>query len=235
MLDIKFIRDQPETVRQAIRAKQLHDAESKLNQLLLVDEEHRLLRQDLEEKQALRNASSKRIGELKRRGESAEALMREMGQVSEEVKRLEDKSRSLDATLRELLLEMPNPPHESVPYGASEHDNVVLYERGEKPSFDFTPKPHWELATEKGWIDFEAGTKIVGAGFPVFKGDGARLVRALRNYFLDTSSIRVIPNSSRPCWSTPSRRPAPGNCPTKKARCTKSPTAFTSSPLPKCR
>ena len=186
MLDLKFIREQPETVRRAIRAKQLHAAEAKLNQLLVVDEEHRLLRQDLEEKQALRNASSKRIGELKRRGESADDLMREMGQVSEEVKRLEDKSRSLDAALFELMLEMPNPPHESVPYGASEYDNVVLYERGAKPSFDFTPKPHWELAVEKGWIDFEAGTKIVGAGFPVFKGDGARIVRALRNYFLDT-------------------------------------------------
>lgn len=186
MLDIKFIRDHSETVRQAIRAKGLHDAEDKLTQLLLVDEEHRLLRQDLEEKQALRNASSKRIGELKRRGESAGDLMREMGQLSEEVKRLEDRSRSLEASLHDLLLDIPNLPHESVPYGASEHDNVVLYERGEKPSFDFTLKPHWDLATERGWISFEAGTKIAGAGFPVFKGDGARLVRALRNYFLDT-------------------------------------------------
>ncbi len=218
MLDIKFIRDQPDTVRRAIRAKQLHDAEDKLNQLLLVDEEHRLLRQDLEEKQAVRNASSKRIGELKRRGESADDLMREMGQVSEEVKRLEDKSRSLDAILHELMLEMPNPPHESVPVGASEHDNVVLYERAEKPSFEFTPQPHWDLATEKGWIDFEAGTKIAGAGFPVFQGDGARLVRAMRNYFLDTLLNQGYTELVPPLMVNPESATGTGQLPDKEGQ-----------------
>lgn len=185
MLDPRFIRDHEARVRKAIRDKQMHDAEAALNQALLLDEEYRLLRGDLEAKQAERNASSKRIGELKRRGESADDLIREMGTLSDEVKRLEERSRSLEAQLQTALLELPNLPHESVPYGASEHDNVVVYERGEKPTFDFAPKPHWELSSARGWLDLEAGVKTTGAGFPVFKGAGARLLRALNTYCLN--------------------------------------------------
>jgi seryl-tRNA synthetase len=185
MLDPRFIRENEARVRKAIRDKQMPEAESSLNQVLLLDEEYRLLRSDLEAKQAARNAASKRIGELKRRGESAEDLIREMGTLSDEVKRLEERSRSLEAQLRGALLELPNLPHESVPYGASEHDNVLVYERGEKPTFDFEPKPHWELAAARGWLDLEAGVKTTGTGFPVFKGLGARLLRALNTYCLN--------------------------------------------------
>ena len=110
MLDIKFIRENPDTVRRAIRAKGL-TTEPKLDQLLLVDEEYRLLRSDLEEKQARRNSESKKIGELKRRGESAEELVREMGGLAEEVKKLEERSRSLEAQVSGLMLELPNLPH----------------------------------------------------------------------------------------------------------------------------
>ena len=190
MLDIRFVRDHPEAVRKAVRAKQLAEAEAKLSQLLLVDEAFRLLRQDLEEKQAKRNASSKRIGELKRQGESAEALMLEMGSLSEEVKKLEEKSRALDTQINELLLELPNLPHESVPYGESEHDNVVIKEWGEKPQFDFEPKPHWELIAEHGWIDLERGVKTTGAGFPIYFGGGAKLLRAVVTYCLNALSER---------------------------------------------
>ncbi len=185
MLDLKVIREHPEVVRQAVRAKQMPSALGTLNQVLLLDEEHRLLRSDLEANQAQRNASSKRIGDLKRRGEAAGDLIREMGALSDEVKRLEEKSRSLDAQLQSALLELPNIPHESVPYGASEHDNRVMFERGEKPAFDFEAKPHWELAAAHGWIDLAAGVKTTGAGFPVFKGGGARLLRGLIQYCLN--------------------------------------------------
>ena len=125
MLDLKLIRDDPETVRRAVRAKRMPDALQKLDQAILLDEENRLLRSDLEAKQAERNASSKRIGELKRRNENADDLIRAMGTLSDEVKRLEEKSRSLEASLQSALLELPNIPHESVPYGESEHDNVT--------------------------------------------------------------------------------------------------------------
>ncbi len=185
MLDLRFIRENPDAVRRAIRAKQLPEALDSLEQLLLSDEEHRLLRRDLEEQQALRNANSKRIGEMKRSGEDAGELMRRMGEVAAEVKHLEERDRSLEARLQELLLEIPNLPHESVPYGESEHDNVVVKEWGTLPEFAFEPRPHWELATEAGWLDLEAGVKITGAGFPLFRGPGARLVRALERFFLD--------------------------------------------------
>jgi seryl-tRNA synthetase len=186
MLDLRLIRENPEVVRRAVRAKQMPDALDALNQALLLDEEYRLLRGDLEAKQAERNASSKRIGDLKRRGEGADDLIREMGSLSDEVKRLEEKSRSLDAQLQSALLELPNIPHESVPYGESEHDNQVMFERGEKPVFDFEAKPHWELAAAHGWLDLSAGVKTTGAGFPIFKGGGARLLRALVQYCLNT-------------------------------------------------
>ena len=218
MLDIKFIRDNPETVRQAIRAKQLHDTEPKLNQLLLLDEEFRLLRQDLEEKQAIRNASSKKIGELKRKGESADELMREMGQLSEEVKRLEEKNRGLETQVAELMLELPNPPHESVPLGKSEHDNVVDKEWGDKPSFSFEPKPHWELATSKGWIDFERGVKTTGAGFPIFRGDGARLFRSLIQYCLNSLLDDGYTEIAPPLMVNPESALATGQLPDKEGQ-----------------
>lgn len=185
MLDLKYIRDNPDTVRAAMRAKMLGDSEPKLDQLLLTDEELRLLRRDLEELQAERNASSKLVGELKRRGEDAPDLMGRLATLSDEVKKLEDRARSLQQTLDALLLEIPNLPHESVPYGASEHDNLVVKEWGERRDFSFAPRPHWELLEEKGWVQFEEGVKLAGAGFPVFRGAGARLVRALQTYFLD--------------------------------------------------
>ena len=218
MLDLRFIRDNPEAVRKAVRAKQLHDAEAQLNHLLIVDEEYRLLRQDLEEKQATRNASSKRIGELKRKGESADDLMREMGTLSEEVKRLEEKSRSLDAQIEDLMLELPNLPHESVPYGESEHDNVVDKEWGERPSFTFDPQTHWDLAAARDWIDFERGVTTTGAGFPIFKGDGARLFRALAqfclNSLLDLGYEEIMP----PLMVNPESARATGQLPDKEGQ-----------------
>ena len=217
MLDLKFIRDNSEAVRKAIRDKQL-DTLPKLEQLLLTDEEYRLLRTDLEEKQAERNASSKQIGELKRKGKSADDLIRAMGELSSEVKSLEERGRSLEHQLGGLMLEIPNIPHESVPYGKSEHDNVVVHERGEKPTFDFSPKPHWELATERGWIDFEAGVRTTGAGFPVFKGSGARLVRALKNYFLETLTQKGYTEVIPPVMVNAESATATGQLPDKEGQ-----------------
>jgi seryl-tRNA synthetase len=218
MLDLRFIREHPETVRRAIRAKQLPDALAKLDRLLLVDEEHRLLRQDLEEKQAQRNASSKAIGDRKRRGEEAEELIREMGSLAAEVKRLEEKSRVLEAQVEELQLEIPNLPHESVPYGESEHDNVVVHERGQAREFDFEPLPHWELAVRRGWLDLEAGVRIAGAGFPVFRGRGARLVRALEAWFIDRALERGYEEIIPPLLVSPASATATGQLPDKEGQ-----------------
>lgn len=218
MLDLRLIRDDPETVRRAIRAKQMPDALTRLDQTILLDEEHRLLRSDLEAKQAERNASSKRIGELKRKGENADDLIREMGALSDEVKRLEEKSRSLDASLQSALLELPNIPHESVPYGESEHDNKVALERGERPVFDFQPRPHWELATARGWLDFTAGVKTSGSGFPIFKGVGARFLRGLVQYCLNAVVDAGYTEVTVPLLVTPESAGATGHLPDKEGQ-----------------
>ncbi len=185
MLDLRYIRDNQQAVRDAILAKQLPESLEALERLLITDEEHRLVRRDLEERQAEHNASNKRIGELRRAGQDTAALMSDMAALSAEVKRLEEKERGLQQSIDTLMLEIPNLPHESVPYGASEHDNVIDKEWGSKRAFDFAPKPHWELMNARGWVDLEAGVKVTGAGFPVFRRGGARLVRALQAYFLD--------------------------------------------------
>lgn len=184
MLELRYLRDNAETVRRAIKAKQLPDALASLDALLIADEQRRVLRSDLETLQARRNAASREIGGLKRRGEDASALMHEMSEVAAEVKRYEERDASLAAQIDALLLEIPNVPHGSVPYGASEHDNVVVAEHGERRDPEGL-RPHWELAEARGWIDFQAGVTLAGAGFPVFKGMGARLVRALAAFFLD--------------------------------------------------
>jgi len=218
MLDLRLIRENPEAVRRAVRAKQMPDALNALNQALLLDEEYRLLRNDLEAKQAERNASSKRIGDLKRRGEAADDLIREMGALSDEVKRLEERSRSLDAQLQSALLELPNLPHESVPYGESEHDNQVMFERGEKLAFDFVPQPHWELAAARGWLDLAAGVKTTGAGFPVFKGGGARLLRALNQYCLNALGDEGYTEVAVPLMVNAESATATGQLPDKEGQ-----------------
>jgi len=185
MLDLRFIRENQAAVRRAIQAKQMPEAVLALDRLLLVDEEYRILKRDLEEGQAQRNANARLVGQLKREGRDAAELMSAMSALSDEVKRLEDRERSLQTQLDALSLEIPNLPHESVPYGVTEHDNVVFKEWGVKRDFGFAPAPHWDILTSHGWVDFDAGVKVAGAGFPVFKGTGSRLVRALRNYFLD--------------------------------------------------
>jgi seryl-tRNA synthetase len=184
MLDPTLLRDRPEEVRRGVRAKRIDGAEEALDALLLADEEHRLLRQDLEAKQARRNADSKRIGELKRAGEDADELIRAMGELSAEVKRLEERERALRERIERLHLDVPNLPHESVPLGESEHDNVVVHERpGVAPVHSTVP--HWDWLGERGWLDLEAGVRVAGAGFPVLRGGGLRLVRALERLFLD--------------------------------------------------
>src|SRR5690606_685816 len=185
MLDLRFVRENPETVRRAMRAKMMEADLPKLEHLLRLDEEHRLVRSDLEERQARRNADSRLVGEMKRRGEDDPELMARLSDLSGEVKRLEETERSLEQQIGQLMLAIPNIPHESVPFGESEHDNVVDKEWGEKPTFAFEPRPHWDLMAERGWLDMEGGIKVAGAGFPVFRGKGTRLVRALQAYFLD--------------------------------------------------
>ncbi len=187
MLDLQLIRENPDRVRQAIRDKHTGSDPSIVDEVLKVDERRRAAVAELQDAQTELNASSKQIGQLMGQGkrDEAQALIARTGELKARVQELEDEPKRLDDEQRKLLLEIPNVPHESVPVGATAEDNQVAFEWGETPTFDFEPKPHWELAEQHGLIDFERGAKVTGAGFPFYIGKGARLQRALIQFFLD--------------------------------------------------
>ncbi len=138
-----------------------------------------------EQLKARRNKASEEIGRLKKEKQDATELMAEMKQVSDRIKQGDERVLQLDAEQREFLLTMPNVPHESVPAGHSAAENVEVRRWGTPPSFDFTASPHWEVGERAGILDLAAATKITGARFAVYKGWGARMERALANFFLD--------------------------------------------------
>jgi seryl-tRNA synthetase len=186
MLDLTVIRENPERVRQAMRDKGIAHVEI-VDEVLATDARRRETLTELQAAQTRSNAISKQIGALMREGkrEQAQEIIAETGRLKERIKALEEVAREAEAALEKLLLEIPNLPHPSVPVGRTPEDNVVVHEEGAIPSFDFEPLPHWELAAKHGLIDFERGAKVTGAGFPFYVGQGARLQRALLNFFLD--------------------------------------------------
>src|SRR5258705_6724453 len=150
-----------------------------------LDKERRALITANEQRKAQRNKASEEIARLKKEKQNADGLIAEMKQVSESIKQSDERIAELDATQRGLLLTIPNVPHSSVPAGTSAADNVEVRRWGAPPQFDFQPKPHWEVGEGAGILDLPAATKITGARFAVYKGWGARLQRALANFFLD--------------------------------------------------
>lgn len=186
MLDLQLLRDDPDRVRQAIRDKRTGDP-SVVDDVLKIDKRRRAAQTELQEAQTELNASSKQIGQLMGQGkrDEAQALIQRTNALKQRVKELDEEPKRLEDEQRRLLLEIPNIPHGSVPVGATDADNEVVFEWGEAPSFDFEPRPHWEIAERHGLIDFERGAKVTGAGFPFYVGKGARLQRALVQLFLD--------------------------------------------------
>jgi seryl-tRNA synthetase len=150
-----------------------------------LDRERRELITATEQLKAQRNKASDEIARLKKEKQNADVLIAEMKQVSDRIKAADERIAQLDAQQRELLLTIPNLPHASVPIGHSAADNVEVRRWGSPPQFDFPPKPHWEVGERAGILDLAAATKITGARFAVYKGWGARLERALANFFLD--------------------------------------------------
>src|SRR5271169_1761721 len=150
-----------------------------------LDKERRELITATEQLKAQRNKASEEIARLKKEKQNADALLAEMKQVSERIKQGDERIAQLDATQRELLLTIPNIPHPSVPVGHSAADNKEVRRWGAPPTFDFAPKPHWEVGERAGILDLGVATKITGARFAVYKSWGARLERALANFFLD--------------------------------------------------
>lgn len=150
-----------------------------------LDKERRELIRENEERKAQRNKASDEIARLKKAKESADAILAQMKQLSEKIKQVDERVSELDAKQREFLLTIPNIPDKSVPYGTGSDGNQEVRRWGTPPKFDFQPKPHWEVGERAGILDLEAAARITGARFAVYKGWGARLERALANFFLD--------------------------------------------------
>ncbi len=186
MLDLDLIREQPNLVKQAIKSKGTGSPEV-VDRLLAIDEKRRRSKTQLQEARHESNTSSKRIGELMREGKQDEAqgIIDRNKELKEEIQKLEETVQSLASDQEDLVLEIPNLPHPSVPVGRTEEDNEVVETWGEPDEFSFDLAPHWELVKEHGLIDFDRGAKVTGAGFPVYVGKGARLQRALTRFFLD--------------------------------------------------
>jgi seryl-tRNA synthetase len=186
MLQIQRIRQEPEAIIEGLKKRGI-DATQTVNDLIDLDAQRRGIRHQMEEKQARSNALAKEIGQLFKSGKGAEAneLKAETGALKQEIKALNEELQSLEEKEHDLILTLPNVPHESVPAGKDENDNEEVSRKGEIPTLHEGAKPHWDLASEYNLIDFELGVKISGAGFPVYVNHGARLQRAMINFFLD--------------------------------------------------
>lgn len=186
MLTLQALRHDRPAVEAAL-AKRGLDAAPLLDQILELDLQRRTTQKEVDDLKADQNAASRAIGDLFKAGkkEEAEARRAEVGSLKERIQTLDEKHKSLMQQQEDALLELPNRPHDSVPSGQSEEDNEVVDEEGDKPNLGDSAKPHWELADQYKLIDFEAGVKISGAGFPVYRGKGAKLQRALIQFFLD--------------------------------------------------
>ncbi len=182
MLDIKVIREQVDRVKEAVTNK---GEKADIDRIIELDGGRRRILVEVEDLRGERNRVSKEIGELKKKGEDAAVLMEQMKGVSERIKVLERELGKVEEELEAALLEVPNIPHSSVPVGRDEGDNVEVRQWGDRPSFGFEPKPHWELGETLGIIDIERGGKITGSGFIHYRGAGALLERALINFMID--------------------------------------------------
>jgi len=182
MHDLNYFRDHLDVFGEMAKKRNIA---LDLDGFRALDKERRALITANERRKAQRNKASDEIARLKKEKQNADSLIAEMKQVSELIKKSDERVTELDATQRELLLTIPNIPHSSVPVGASAADNVEVRRWGGPPKFDFTPKPHWEVGEAAGILDIAAATRIAGTRFAVYKGWGARLERALANFFLD--------------------------------------------------
>ncbi|HEY3404126.1 MAG TPA: serine--tRNA ligase [Ohtaekwangia sp.] len=187
MLQVAVIREQTNKVLDGLRKRNFKDAETLVNEVMLIDQRRRDTQKQLDDLKAKSNIDSKKIGELMKAGKADEAtsLRATVSADKENVKTLEGELDALEKKQQELLYKIPNVPNEKVPAGFGADDNLKVYEHGTVPKLHDGALPHWDLIKKYDIIDFDLGVKISGAGFPVYKGKGARLQRALINFFLD--------------------------------------------------
>ena len=182
MLDPRLVRANPEMVEKALSARGIQGG---LDQFLKLDKERRACQVRADELKNFRNQASVEVGRLKKEGKDTNELQARIREVGQEIKGLDDRMREIDEQLTEILLNIPNLPHESVPLGAGDADNVEVRRWGEPRKFDFEPQAHWDIGVALDILDFERAAKLSGARFTVYKGLGARLERALISFMLD--------------------------------------------------
>lgn len=199
MLEINKIRNQTEDIIAGLTRKGLADASQRVEGVLSIDEKRRQILVQVEEMRQEMNQAAKSIGKLMKEGkkEEAEAAKARSSELKSQIKAQEEQLTRLAEQQQETLLALPNVAHPDVPSGQDESGNEVIYQNDVKIGFGFSPQPHWELARHHDLIDWELGVKLTGAGFPVYKGQGAMLQRALINYFLQqataTGYLEIMP------------------------------------------
>ena len=189
MLDIRVIRSNPDRVKQAMKNRN-SDMDAKIDEILLIDEERRQINAKADQLKAKQNQASKQIPRIRKEGGNVDEIMAEMKQISDEVKECDAKITELEGKQKEILYSIPNIPHDSVPIGKDDTENVEIRKYGTPRTFDFEPKAHWDLGKELGILDSETGAKVTGTRFTFMKGAGSKLERAIINFFLNTHTSR---------------------------------------------
>ncbi|BCM91076.1 serine--tRNA ligase [Abditibacteriota bacterium] len=190
MLELKFLRGNPDLVKTHLQNKGIKDGDALVDGVLELDERRRAATAEVEDLKRRRNEIAQGVGRAKKAGENADELMAQGKAVGDQIGALEGNSRELDEQLQVALLGVPNIHHESAPIGEGEYQNVEVRKWGEPKQFDFEPRPHYELGEKLGIVDFERATKISGARFYVLKGLGAKLERALISFMLDVQTLQ---------------------------------------------
>lgn len=183
MLDIKVLRTEPDKIREALKNR-CNDLD--ITPAIELDKERRALLADAEQKKAKQNEITKKIPAMKKAGENTDAIFAEMRELSDEIKEDDAKISEIDEKLRNFMLRIPNIPNKDVPIGADDSENVEIRRYSEPRKFDFEPKAHWDIGTDLNILDFDRGAKIAGSRFTVYRGLGARLERAVIQFFLNT-------------------------------------------------
>lgn len=190
MLQINYIRENKDEVLKRLAIKNFKDAESIINSVTEKDSERKNIQKQNDDLKAEANRLAKQIGELMKSGkkEEAEKIKSRTAEIKQQEKSFDEQLKQIEQEIHDLLVQVPNTPSLKVPAGKTPEDNEVVFEYGEKPQLHAKAQPHWDLAAKYNLIDFELGVKIAGAGFPVYRGKGARLQRALLNFFLDRAT-----------------------------------------------
>ncbi|HEX3011799.1 MAG TPA: serine--tRNA ligase [Syntrophomonadaceae bacterium] len=187
MLDIKRLRANPEEVEKGLKKRNMA---AMLDKFLIYDEQRRNLLTKSEELKSFRNRASQQVAKLSKEGQDTEKLKEEIRSIGQDIKDLDSELKNLEEHLQGMLLRLPNIPHESVPVGEDDRSNVEVRRWGQPTQFDFEPQAHWDIGPNLDILDFERAAKLSGARFTVYKGLGARLERAVTNFYLDVHTSK---------------------------------------------